>query len=119
MHTCVRWFHVLFFGVCDVLQLVVVMCTLLFSMAATVYTAPWSYGMSSAPPRVEVVSGLVQEDNFAPSRRLGQNGLEALKLSTGGGARVNTPGAPAVAKQTKPNNSDSLQVQVEPVVPTP
>ena len=31
---------------------------------------------------------------------------------------MNTLGAPAVAKQTKPINIDSLQVQVEPVVPT-
>ena len=74
----------------------------------------------SAPPRVEVVSGLVRQDNFVPSRRFRKDGLEDLKLSTGGGARVNTLlGAPAVAKQTKPLNDDSLQIQVKPVVSTP
>ena len=61
-----------------------------------------------------------QRDNFVPSRRLHEDVLEALKLSTGGRARGNTPGAPAVAKQTKTINSDPLQVQVtEPVVSTP
>ena len=65
---------------------VVVMCTLLFSMFTTVCTAPWSHGISAAPPRVEVVSGLVEEDIFLPSRRFHEDGLEALKLSTGGGA---------------------------------
>ena len=71
----------------------------------------------SAPPRVEVVSGLVLQDNFMPSRRFREDGLEDLELPTGGGARVNTlVGAPAVAKQTKPCNSDSLQVQVKPVL---
>ena len=97
---------------CDVLQwLAVVIRALLFSVATTAYTAPWSHGISSASPRVEVVSGLVREDNFMPSRRLHEDSLEALKLSTGGGgARVKTFGAPAVAKQTKPINSDSLQV---------
>ena len=87
--------------------------TLLFSMVTTVDTAPWSL---SAPPRVEVVSGLVRQDNFVPSRRFREGGLEDLKLSTaGGGGRVNTLGVPAVAKQTKPINRGSLQVQVEPV----
>ena len=65
---------------------VVVMCTLLFPMVSTVvYTAPSSHGISSAPLRVEVVSGLVREDNFVPSRRFREDGLEALKLSSGGG----------------------------------
>ena len=51
-----------------------------------------------------------------PSRRFRKDGREALKLSTGGGGvRINTLSAPAVAKQTKPG--DSLEVQVEPVVP--
>ena len=45
---------------------------------------------------------LVGKDNFVPSRRFLEDGLEALRLSTGvgGGARVNTLGAPAVAKRT-------------------
>ena len=63
------------------------MCTLLFFMVTTVYTAPWSHGNSSEPPRVEVVSGLVWEDNFVPSRRFREDSLEVLKLSTGGGAK--------------------------------
>ena len=86
----------------------------LFSMVTAVYTAPWSL---PAPPRVEVVSGLARQDNFVQSRRFREDGLEVLKLSTGGGARVNTLlGAPAVATQTKPINSDPLQVQVKRVV---
>ena len=104
------------------LQLVVVMCTLLFSMVTAVSTVPWSHGSSSAPPRVEVVSGLVRQGNFVPSRRFREDGPEALKLPTGGGGvRVNTLGAPALAKQMKPNNmnNDSLQVLAWPVVPAP
>ena len=73
---------------------------MLFSIATAVDTAPWSF---SAPPRVEVVSGLVGQDNFVPSRRFREDGLEDLKLSTGG-AR-DTPGAPAVAKRRKPINN--------------
>ena len=64
----------------------------LFSLATAVDTAPWSL---SAPPRVEVVSGLVGKYNFVPSRRFREDGLENLKLSTGGGA-ADTLGAPAV-----------------------
>ena len=86
-------------------------------MATAVYKAPWSL---SAPPRVEVVSGLVRQDNFVPSRRFREDGLDDLKLSTGEGARVNNLlGAPALAKQTKPINSDSPQVQVKRVVTAP
>ena len=67
-------------------------------------TAPaWSL---SALPRVKVVSCLVRQDTFVPSRRFRDDDLEDLKLSMGGGARVNALGAPAVAKQTKPFNSD-------------
>ena len=89
-------------------------------MVTAVHTAPsWS---SSAPP-VEMVSGLVRQDNFVPSRRFREGGLENSKLliavNGGGGVRVNTLGGPAVAKQTKLVNSDSLQVQVELVVSTP
>ena len=64
---------------------------------------------------------MVRQDNIVPSRRFREDGLEYLKLSRrgGGGARVNTHGAPAVAKQTKPINSDSMQVQAEPVVSIP
>ena len=66
-----------------------------------------------------MASGLARQDNFAPSRRFREDGLEYSKLSTAGGARVNTLGALAVAKHAKPINSDSLQVEVEPVVSTP
>ena len=86
-------------------------------MATAVYKAPWSL---SAPPRVEVVSGLVRQDNFVPSRRFREDGLDDLKLSSGEGARVNTLlGAPAVAKQTRTLNNDYMQVQVKRVVSTP
>ena len=85
-------------------------------MVTAVYTAPWSL---SAPPRVEVVAGLVRQDNFVPSRRFREDGLEDLKLSTGGGRQSKFTWRPAVAKQTKPITSDSLQVQVEPVIFTP
>ena len=43
MHTCVPWFQFFFFRVCDVLQLVVVICTASSSMVTAVYTAPWSH----------------------------------------------------------------------------
>ena len=93
------------------------MCTLLFPIVTAVDTAPCSL---SAPPRVELVSGLVRQDNCVPSRRFRQDGLEDLKLSRGGGRQSKYPlGAPAGAKQTKPINGDSLQVQVEPVLSTP
>ena len=86
-----------------------VLCCFLWSQRQSVYTAP----------RVEVVSGLVREDNFVPSRRFHEDGLESFKAVNGGGsARVNALGAPAVAKRTKPIDSDSLQVQVGPVVST-
>ena len=42
--------------------------------------------------------------NFVPSRRFREDGLEDLKLSTGGGTRVNTHGTLDVAKQPKPIN---------------
>ena len=62
-----------FVEVCDVLQLVVVMtAAVLFYMVTAVYTAPWS---SSLPPRVEVVSSLVRQDYFVPSRRFREGGL--------------------------------------------
>ena len=50
-------------------------------MGTAVDTAVWSL---SVPPHVEVVSGLVGQDNFVPSRRFREDGLEDLKLSTGG-----------------------------------
>ena len=44
VHNCVRWFHFFVFGVCDVLLLVVVMCTLSGFFATAVHTVPWSHG---------------------------------------------------------------------------
>ena len=83
------------------------MYTLLFSIITAVYSTMWPL---SAPPLVKVVSGLARQDNFVPSRRFREDGLEDLKLLTAGGVRVNTLGTLAVAKQTKPIRSDSLQV---------
>ena len=80
------------------------------------------YGHSSSPYSIIVVTRhfvcttpprggprFVRQDNFAPSRRFREDGLEALKLSSGGGAPEHkfTLVAPAVAKQTNPINSDS------------
>ena len=65
---------------------------------------------------------MAREDNFVPSRRFREGGLEDLKLSTGGAAIVNTlrVGGLAVAKQTKPIGSGSLQLLVvEPLVSRP
>ena len=112
---------------CDVLQLrikllVVVMCTLSFSMitVAAVYTAPCMVFVLSTP-RQGGLRFLARQNNFVPIRRYRGDGLlEDSELFRGGGARVNTlTGAAAVAKQTKPINSDSLRVQVKPVVSTP
>ena len=78
MHPYMRTLGSLFLlWVCDVLLLVVVMRTLLFFMVTAVYTARWSHGISSAPPRVEVVSCLVRQDDFVPSTRFPEDGLEA------------------------------------------
>ena len=86
-------------------------------MATAVYTAPWSL---SAPPRVEVVAGLVRQDNFVRSRWFREDGLDDFKLSTVGGRQSKYSGRPAVAIHTQPINSDSLQVQVvEPVIFAP
>ena len=74
-------------------------------------------GISYAPLRVEMASGLVRQYNFVPSRRFREDDGKASKLSTGGSARIDTLGAPAVTKQTK--SGDSMLIQVEPVVPIP
>ena len=94
------------------------MYTLLFSIITAVYSTMWPL---SAPPLVKVVSGLARQDNFVPSRRFREDGLEDLKLSTGGGRQSNYSwrSTLAVAEQPKPINGDSLQVHVEPVVSTP
>ena len=92
------------------------MYTLLFSIITAEYRAPW---FLYAPPSVEVVSGLARQDNFVPSMPFREDGLEGLTLSNGGGAPNKYSKVLAVAQQTKPVNSDSLQVQVELVVSTP
>ena len=99
---------------CDVLQ---------FLNSCDVYSVVF-YGHSSSMVFVCTTprqGGLrhVRQENFVPSRRFREDGLEDSKLSRGGGTRVNTLGAPAVAKQTKPINSDSMQVEVEPMVSIP
>ena len=122
MHTCVRWLHFFFVGVCDVLQLVG--CDV-YSVVSHGHSSPYStmvtrHFVCTTPRRGGLRFG-TRQDNFVPSGRFREDGLEAcFKAANGGeGARVNTLGAPPVAKRTKPINGDSLQVQVEPVVPTP
>ena len=46
------------------------------------------HGLCLHHTRVKVVSGLVGQDNFVPSRRFREDGLEDLKLSTGGGHQI-------------------------------
>ena len=74
-----------------------------------------THGNSSAPPRVEVVSGLIRtrQHNFVPNRRFREDGREASRLAMGGGRQNKPLGAPAVAKQTKPGDPQQ-QVEVEP-----
>ena len=77
-------------------------------MVTAVYIAPWPHNISSAPPRVDVVSGLVRQDSFVSGRRFREDGLlEAQKLPTGRGRKSKCSWRPAVAKQTKPINNDS------------
>ena len=49
-------------------------------------------------PSLQVVSGLARLNNFGSSRRFREDGREALKLATGGGAL----GVPVVAKRARP-----------------
>ena len=94
---------------------------MLFSMmVAAVGTAPMVFVCTLHHPASRWSQAWYGQDNFAPSRRFREDGRKYLKLpTTGGGARVNSlVGAPAVAKQSKPINSDSLQVQVKHVVST-
>ena len=106
----------------DVLQLLL-RCVriLLFSVVTAVilqhHVHMDTHRSSSAPPRVAVVSGLVPQDDFVPSRLFREDGRDASKLAPGGGGtRMSILGAPTEAKQTTPG--DPLQAQVEPVVPT-
>lgn len=53
-------------------------------------------------PRVKLVSVSVGKYDFASSRRVREDGVQTLKLSTGGGTRLNTLAAHAVTKQMEP-----------------
>ena len=83
---------------------------LLFSLAIAVYTAaPWSL---SAPPRIEVVSVLWRQDNFLPSRRPREDGLEDFQLATERGGQSKYPWHPRRGETNDAYmNSESLQVQ--------
>ena len=98
-------------GCCDDMY---VYCCVVFYDHSGLYSTPHGLCLHHPP---STWSGFVRHDYFVSSRRSREDGLEDLKLSTGQGARVSALlGAPAVAKQKKkPDNSDSLQVQVEPV----
>ena len=77
-----------------------------------------THGTSSAPLRVEVVSDLARQDNFVRSRRFRKGDREASKLSTGGRCKdKNSWRSSRRGEKSKPGNS--LQAQVEPVVPIP
>ena len=72
-------------------------------------------GISSAPPASrwsKVWYDKIVSCGAGGSARMAE---EVQCCQRSGGARRNTFGIPAVAEQTKPG--DSLQVQVEPVVP--
>ena len=62
------------------------MCTLLLSLWSqeSYYSTIDTHGISSVPSRVEVISGLVRQDNLVPSSGFRANGREASKLSTEG-----------------------------------
>ena len=76
-----------------VLLLIVVMCPSVLLCCFLCLSDLWSqrfiqhHGRSlhSAPPRVVVVSGLVRQANFVPSRRFSEDGLEYLELAANGG----------------------------------
>ena len=74
------------------------MCVVFYQVWDLVDTAPWSL---SAPPRVEVVSGLVGQDNFVPTRRFREDDLEDIKMSPGGGALDILLAPPPWQKKTK------------------
>ena len=93
--------------------------TLLFSMVTgIIFTPPWPHTpvRLPTPRRGGVRFGSAKElraDEAVPRRR----SISFKAGNGGGGGRINTLGAPAVAKQTKPD--DPMQVQVEPAVPIP
>ena len=78
-----------------------------------------THGVSS----VEVVSGLVRQDNFVPSRRFREDDRENLQSCQrgggGGGACQNKYSWRSRRGETKTKPGDSLQVPVEPVVHIP
>ena len=96
MHPYAGFALVLLWGVrrASVIKIVVVMCSAVLlcvifyvCMVTAVYTAPHGRCPHSAPPRVEVGSGSVRQDNFVPSRRFREDDLEDVELPTGEGGQ--------------------------------
>ena len=104
-------------GLCVVLQLVVVMCTaaVLFSMITAVYIT--MLFISTTPRRGGLRFGtarLIRAEHAVPRGR----SLRFQAVKGGRGARIDTLTSwrPRRGKKMKPIHSDSLQVQVKPVV---
>ena len=77
-----------------------------------IYSTMGAHCISPASPHVvEVVSRLVIHYNFVPGMWF-REVRKLLKMFDGVGRQSTLSGAPAVEKQTKPVNSDSLQVLV-------
>ena len=73
----------LFHSCCDTIRaLLFPMETPSFPMETAVYAAPWSL---PAPPRVELVSGLVRQNDFVPSRRKRRGRSKLFEAVNGGG----------------------------------
>ena len=113
-----------FVGVCVVLQLVVVMCTaVLFSMVVTErgpYSTTYMVFIWTPPRRGGLRFGmarLILAEQAVPRGR----SLRFLGVKGGRGARIDTLTCwrPRRGKKMKPIKSDSLQVQVKPVVSIP
>ena len=104
---------VLGFTIIMLLIVAVVMCTLRFSMVTAVDTTPWCLS-ATTPRRGGLRFGTARQ--FRAEQAVPRGRSKIFKAVNGGG--VNTLGAPAVAKQTRPitRSRDSLQVEEEPVV---
>ena len=109
-----------FVGVCDVLQLVVVIRTaVLFSVATAVYYSTMVF-VCTTPRRGGLRFGkarLFRAEQAVPRGR--PRRFKAVKRGGGHQNKYSSWRPPPVAKQTKPIDSDSLQVQEKPVVSTP
>ena len=107
MHTYMRTLVSLFlFGVCDASILVVVICTLLFSVVTAVVVT--RYFVCTTPRRGGLWFGTARY--FRAEQVVSQGRFRSFKAVNGGGWRN---------KRSSRINSDSLRVQVGPVVPTP